>query len=97
MFSMSARKLTDGVSFFDATTVARVRQGLRNDTGSVRPSVCPSVPSRAAAAPYGGFAAVGPAGRRYRDRRRREPSSSGAAARRSAANARSSAAFTADV
>ena len=36
---MSARKLTDGVSFFDATTVARVRQGLRNDTGSVRLSV----------------------------------------------------------
>jgi len=33
---------------------------------SVRPSVCPFVPSLAAARRCGGFAAVGPAARRYR-------------------------------
>jgi len=79
-----------------------MRQGLCNGTVSVCPSVCPFHLSTAATA-CGGFAAVGPAGRRYRSiPARPAPSSNGAAAahriatRRSAANA-SSVTFTAAV
>jgi len=50
-----------------------------------------------AAAAYGGFAAVGPVGRRYRSiAARQAPQQHGAAARRTAANV-GSATFTADV
>ena len=73
-------------------------QGLRNDTIRCA-SICPSVRlSRSpAAAACGGFAALGPAGRRYRSiAERPAPQQHGAAARRAAANA-GSATFTAYV
>jgi len=79
-----------------------MRQGLCNAKVSLRLSVSLSRLSTAVEA-YGGFAAVGPAGRRYRSTAARPaPSSNGAAAARhaaalwSAANA-SSVTFTAAV
>jgi len=72
-----------------------MQQGLCNGTVSVRLTVCLFQLSTAAAA-RGGFAAVGPAGRKYRSiAARPAPSSNGAAAarrtaaRRPAAKARS--------
>jgi len=76
-----------------------MEHGLCNGTVSVPISVCSSVSlfNLTAAAAYGGFAAVGPVGRRYRSiAARQAPQQHGAAARRTAANV-GSATFTADV
>ena len=79
------------ISFVGGTAGIVAKVGLCNGTVSVRLSVCLS--HSPAAAAYGGFAAVGPADRKYRSiAARPAPQQHGA----TAANA-GSATFTADV